>query len=136
MDWMIGGSPLQYSCDLAATGMMMTNITSKQLAGSSLGSQLDQISNCVIVCVTVGGAFFVSAAQSAVNNQLIKELINNLADKDLMEALAIGATNIIEVFSTSEVPIIAHAYMVGLKAVFAIAAVAFGISTLVGSLGS
>jgi ABC-type proline/glycine betaine transport system permease subunit len=86
--------------------------------------------------VTVGGAFFVSAAQSAFNNQLIKTLAANLPDIDPAMALGIGATKIREDFSAAQVPIVVDAYMDGLKAVFAITVAAFGISTLIGLFGS
>jgi hypothetical protein len=60
-----------------------------------------------VVYLTIGGAFFLSAAQSAFNNQLIKQM-----------------------------PLVIDAYMTGLKAVFATAVAAFGVATLVGFFGS
>jgi hypothetical protein len=89
-----------------------------------------------VVCVTVGGAFFVSAAQSAFNNQLIKTLAINVPDIDPVMALGIGATQIREAFPASQVSAVIDAYMVGLKAVFAITVAAFGISTFIGLFGS
>jgi ABC-type proline/glycine betaine transport system permease subunit len=89
-----------------------------------------------VVCVTIGGAFFVSAAQSAFNNQLIKTLAVNLPEINPAMALGVGATQIRQEFSPSQLPAVIDAYMVGLKAVFAITIAAFGISTLIGFFGS
>ncbi|EED15465.1 hypothetical protein TSTA_049050 [Talaromyces stipitatus ATCC 10500] len=50
-------------------------------------------------------------------------------------ALGIGAAQIREAFTTAQVPLVIDAYMVGLKAVFAITLAAFGIATLVGFMG-
>jgi ABC-type proline/glycine betaine transport system permease subunit len=86
--------------------------------------------------LTVGGAFFLSAAQSAFNNQLIKQIAINLPDIDPIAALGIGATQIRSAFPPDQVPLVIDAYMTGLKAVFAITVAAFGVATIVGALGS
>ena len=86
--------------------------------------------------MTVGGAFFLSAAQSAFSNQLIKTITTNLPELDLAVAISTGATQIREAFTASQVPIVVDAYMVGLKAVFAITIAAFGVATVVGLFGS
>jgi hypothetical protein len=88
------------------------------------------------VFVTVGGAFFISAAQSAFNNQVIKELVKRLPDINPEMVLGTGATRIRESFSSSQVPIVLDAYMVGLKAVFAIMTAAYGVSTVLALFGS
>lgn len=51
-------------------------------------------------------------------------------------ALGTGATRIREAFTATQVPLVIEAYMAGLKAVFAITIAAFGVATIVGSLGS
>jgi ABC-type proline/glycine betaine transport system permease subunit len=89
-----------------------------------------------VVFLTIGGAFFLSAAQSAFNNQLIKQIAINLPDIDPVAALGIGATQIRSVFTPAQVPLVVDAYMTGLKAVFAITVAAFGVAALVGFLGS
>lgn len=88
-----------------------------------------------IVFTTIGGSFFLSAAQSAFNNQLIKAVGATLPDVNPVAVLGIGATQIREVFTAVQIPIIVDAYMVGLRAVFAITIAAFGISTVVGFFG-
>ena len=53
------------------------------------------------VFVTVGGAFFVSAAQSAFNNQMINELAKRLPKIEPGMVLATGATRIRHAFPAS-----------------------------------
>jgi hypothetical protein len=92
---------------------------------------------CVaIVFLTVGGSFFLSAAQSAFNNQLIKTLAEKLPDINPMVALETGATQIRTAFPAAQVPLVIDAYMVGLKAVFAVTVAAFGLSTFIGFFGN
>lgn len=88
------------------------------------------------VFVTVGGSFFLSAAQSALNNQLLRTLAVTLPEIDPAVVLATGATQIREAFPPSQVPIVIDAYMVGLRAVFAITIAAYGVATLIGFTGS
>ena len=86
--------------------------------------------------MTVGGAFFLSAAQSAFNNQLIKTLAIKFPEIDPAVAIGTGATQIPEAFTASQVSVIIDAYMVGLKAVFATTIAAFGVATVIGFFGS
>lgn len=88
------------------------------------------------VFVLVGGSFFLSAAQSAFNNQLIKTLATTLPEIDLATILGTGATQIRTAFTPAQVPLVIDAYMVGLRAVFAITIAAFGVSTIIGFFGS
>ncbi|CAD0082658.1 unnamed protein product [Aureobasidium vineae] len=97
---------------------------------------LSQVSAIINFFVTIGGAFFISAVQCAFNNQVIKELMANLPGIDPSIVLGIGATQIRQEFTSSQVPIVLDAYMVGLKAVFAITTAAYGISAIVGLFGS
>ncbi|KAL4990688.1 major facilitator superfamily-domain-containing protein [Aspergillus falconensis] len=98
---------------------------------------MSQVTAIINFFVTVGGAFFLSAAQSAFNNQLLKELAATLPEVDPATALATGATQIRHAFAPNQVPLVIDAYVVGLKAVFAIMIAAFGVATLVGaSFGS
>lgn len=88
------------------------------------------------VFVTIGGAFFISAVQCAFNNQVIAQLLKNLPEINPAMVLGVGATQIRQEFTDAQVPIVLDAYMVGLKAVFAITTAAYGISTIVGAFGS
>lgn len=89
-----------------------------------------------LVFATVGGSFFLSAAQCAFNNQLLGALAVKLPEIDPAVALGIGATQIREAFESSQVALVIDAYMVGLRAVFAIAVAAFAMSSIVGLFGS
>ncbi|KIW81780.1 hypothetical protein Z517_04806 [Fonsecaea pedrosoi CBS 271.37] len=97
---------------------------------------MSQVSAIVNFFVTIGGSFFISAAQSAFNNQLIRTLATTLPDIDPASVLTIGATQIRHAFTPTQVPAVIDAYMTGLKAVFAITIAAYGTSTIVGVFGS
>ncbi|KAJ9656120.1 hypothetical protein H2198_005176 [Neophaeococcomyces mojaviensis] len=97
---------------------------------------MSQATAIVNFFVTVGGAFFLSAAQSAFNNQLIKTLAIKLPEINPAVVLGTGATQIREAFTAAQVPLVIDAYVVGLKAVFAITVAAYGVSTIVGFFGS
>ena len=86
--------------------------------------------------MTVGGSFFISAAQSAFNNRLIGAIATTLPDINPALALGTGATQIREAFTAEQIPLVIDAYMSGLKAVFAITIAAYGVATIVGLFGS
>jgi len=67
---------------------------------------------------------------------MIKELARKLPEIDPAIILATGATRIRQDFPASQVPIVLDAYMVGLKAVFAVMIAAYGISTFVSVFGN
>jgi hypothetical protein len=89
-----------------------------------------------LVCLTIGGSFFISAAQSGFNNQLIKHFAENLPELNPAIALSTGATQIRTAFTPEQVPIVIEGYIAGLQTVFAITAAVFGFAALVGLLGS
>ena len=97
---------------------------------------MSQVTAIINFALTVGGAFFLAAAQSAFGNQLIKYIAANLPGIDPAIALGVGATEIRKAFTPEQVPVIVHGYVVALKAVFALAAAAWAVSALVGTLGS
>jgi hypothetical protein len=88
------------------------------------------------VCLTVGGSFFISAAQCGFNNQLIKHFRENLPELNPALALSTGATQIRTAFTPEQVPVVVEGYIAGLQTVFAITTAAFGFAALVGLLGS
>ncbi|KAK3064268.1 hypothetical protein LTS18_008731 [Coniosporium uncinatum] len=97
---------------------------------------MSQVTAIVNVFVTCGGAFFLSAAQSAFNNELIKAFATKLPEIDPILALGVGATQIRQAFTAAQIPLVIEAYTLGLKAVFAITVAAFGVSAIIGFLGS
>ncbi|KAL2844118.1 major facilitator superfamily-domain-containing protein [Aspergillus pseudoustus] len=97
---------------------------------------MSQATATVNFFLSIGGSFFLSAAQSAFNNQLIKYLATNLSEINPEIALGTGATQIREAFTAAQIPIVIDGYVKGLQAVWAIMIAAFGVATLVGFLGS
>lgn len=96
----------------------------------------DSILTPILVFTTVGGALFLSAAQAAFNNQLIKTIVKELPEVNPGVALRTGATQIREVFTASQIPMVIEGYSSGIKAVFAITIAAFGVATTIGFFGS
>lgn len=96
------------------------------------------LSNPLIIAVSqvVGGAVFVSAAQSAFVNQLLIKLAKTAPNIDSSLVLATGASELHQVFTPNELPGVLVAYMHGLKAAFAIALTAVGVSLLLTPLNS
>jgi hypothetical protein len=89
-----------------------------------------------VVFIIIGGCFFVSAAQSAFNNELLKAVVTSIPSLNPAIILETGVTEIRNVFLPSQVPYIIDGYMKGLRAVFAITAGAFGFSAFIGVFGS
>jgi hypothetical protein len=87
------------------------------------------------VFITVGGSFIL-AVQDAFNNQVANELVKRLAEINPATILGTGAMRVRESFSAAQVPVVLDAYMVGLKAVFAIMIASHGVSTVLAVFGS
>jgi hypothetical protein len=83
---------------------------------------------------TIGGAFFVAAAQSAFVNTLLNTLPSVAPDVDPAVVIVTGATEIRDAFSDDQVPGILVAYMAGIKLAFAIAIGGAGFSFLLSLL--
>jgi hypothetical protein len=75
---------------------------------------------------TVGGAFFVSAAQSAFVNKIISVAATTAPTVNPLMIIATGATQIRNVFTDEQIPGILVAYMAGIKVAFAIALAGVG----------
>jgi hypothetical protein len=67
---------------------------------------------------TAGGALSVSAAQTAFSNEMIKSLLQNVPTVNPAQVIAVGATEIREIFGSEELSGIIQAYMDGLKVIF------------------
>ena len=94
------------------------------------------LTRTVPVCLTIGGSFFISAAQCGFNNRLIEHFVENLPELNPALALSTGATQIRNAFTPEQVPVVIEGYIAGLQTVFAITTAAFGFATLVGLLGN
>lgn len=82
------------------------------------------------VAQTIGGAFLVSAAQSAFTNTLISSLKTNASTIDPMAVIAAGASGLRDRFVAGELPGILVSYVEALRVTFAIAIAAAGLSAL------
>jgi len=84
---------------------------------------------------TVGGAFYVSAAQSAFLSKLVGKVHELAPQIDPAKVVLTGATEIRSAFPEDIVPLVIEAYMTGLKVTFALAIAGAGIA-FVSSFGS
>ncbi|KAJ7241353.1 putative MFS transporter [Mycena haematopus] len=74
----------------------------------------------ILMCNSISGAYFVTAAQSVFANRLLHTLAYAAPDIDASKVLATGASDIRSVFSGEELAAVLSAYTVGIKDVFAI----------------
>ncbi|KAI1499286.1 putative efflux pump antibiotic resistance protein [Biscogniauxia marginata] len=103
--------------------------------GSVSPGDIAQVTATILFFQTVGGAFFVAAAQSAFVNQMILALATTAPDVDPMQVISVGATELRSAFTESQVSGIILAYMDGITVALAIALAAVGLSFII-SLGS
>ena len=82
----------------------------------------------ITVFQTIGGAFFVSACQTAFANRLLSRVPATAPGVNPKLVVATGATQLRDVFSKADLPGILVAYMDGLKLVFALAIALSGIA--------
>ena len=94
-------------------------------------SDLPEVTAILLFFQTVGGAFMVSAAQSAFVNVLIKTLLTTAPGINPAVVVLTGATDLRQAFSPDVLPRILEAYMHGLKIVFAIGLAATGVALVV-----
>lgn len=78
----------------------------------------------------LGGAFSISAAQSAFVNRMISTLATGAPGVDPAVVVATGATQLRHVFPADQLPGVIAAYMQGIKATFAVATGMVGIAFL------
>ena len=93
-------------------------------------NDISSISAITLFFQIIGGAYFVSAAQSAFSNKLISRLATSAPDLDAHMALGVGATELRKVFSAAEIPGVLAAYMDGLQVAYALVVALVGISFL------
>ncbi|KAK0636149.1 major facilitator superfamily-domain-containing protein [Bombardia bombarda] len=93
---------------------------------------ISSVTAIILFFQTVGGAFLVSAAQSAFINRLLTVAATTAPDVDPMLIIGTGATQIRAVFTPEQVPGILVAYMAGIKVALAICVGAVGFSFVMG----
>ncbi|RHZ59798.1 dynein heavy chain [Aspergillus thermomutatus] len=73
----------------------------------------------MLMCNSISGAYFVTAAQSIFANHMLKELASNAPNIDPVQALTTGASEVSRVFQGADLAAVHEAYMAGIKDVFA-----------------
>ena len=94
-------------------------------------ADLAEVTAILLFFQTVGGAFMVSAAQSAFVNVLVKVLPDSAPGVNPAAVVGTGATDLRIVFSADQVPGILVAYMRGLKIAFAIGLASTGMAFII-----
>ena len=94
-------------------------------------ADLSQVTAILLFFQTVGGAFMVSAAQSAFVNVLIRHLLHSAPGLDPAIVVATGATDLREAFPADIVPGVLETYMRGLKIAFAIGLASTGTAFII-----
>ena len=84
-------------------------------------SDLSSVSAMTLFFQTIGGAFFISAAQAGFANRLLQRIPITAPGVNPALVVATGATDLRKVFSARDLPGILTAYLDGLKVSFAIA---------------
>lgn len=101
----------------------------------SAPADLSSVTAMTLFMQTLGGAFFVTAGQSASDNVLLSSVQTYAPSVNPAQLLSVGATELRNVFSEEQMVGVLHAYMDGLRTAYAIAIAAAGVATVV-SLGS
>lgn len=91
-------------------------------------SEISSVTAVTLFFQTIGGAFFVSAGQTAFSNRLLARAPVLVPGVSPALVLATGATELRAVFSPEQLPGIVHAYMDGVKLTFALAIAFAGVT--------
>lgn len=91
-------------------------------------SEISSVTAVTLFFQTIGGAFFVSAGQTAFANRLLDRVPTAAPGVDPQLVVATGATELRDVFTPQEIPGIIVAYMSGLKVTFALVIALGGIT--------
>lgn len=91
-------------------------------------SEISSVTAITLFFQTIGGAFFVSAGQTAWANRLLSRIPQTAPGVDPKVVVATGATQLRHIFSAEQIPGILTAYMDGLKLTFALVIALAGIT--------
>lgn len=136
------GAGLTYTLDIGTSSSHWIGYQALAGIGIGLSVQVPIIANQAFVKITeissvtavtlffqtIGGAFFVSAGQTAWANRLLSRLPVTAPGVDPKLVIATGATRLRQVFATEQIPGILTAYMDGLKLTFALVIALSGIT--------
>lgn len=80
---------------------------------------------------TIGGAFFVSAGESAFESTLLKQQSATAPWIDPLQVISTGATDVRKVFSPADVPFILRACVRGIQTALIVAIAVAGTCTII-----
>lgn len=89
-----------------------------------------KLTRTIIVFQTIGGAFFVSAGQTAFTNRIVSRIPSTAPGLDPGQVVATGATEIRSTFP-DQIAGVVRAYMDGIKLAFAISIALAGVTGLI-----
>ncbi|UPL00429.1 hypothetical protein LCI18_011363 [Fusarium solani-melongenae] len=97
---------------------------------SAAAQDISSVTAMILLFQCLGGTMFNSAAQAAFVNSMIRTLPGDVPGIDVQTVVQTGATEIRDVFSSSEVIGIISSYMTGLKLTFAVAIAGAGLGVV------
>ncbi|KAL5333229.1 MFS general substrate transporter [Aspergillus crustosus] len=119
---------------ITAFGFVIPYLVPMNIAQANADAKdMSTVTATLFLFQTLGGAFCISAAQSAFVNTMIRTLATTAPDIDPMLVIATGATQVREAFP-DHLDGIVEAYMAGIKATFAISIGTVGLATLLAVL--
>ena len=83
-----------------------------------------------LVIQTIGGAFLVSAGESAFEGILIKKLRKSDPSVSPLQVIGTGATDVRSTFSSTDLPFILRAYVSGIQTAFIVGTALAGTATV------
>ncbi|KAL3422560.1 major facilitator superfamily transporter [Phlyctema vagabunda] len=102
--------------------------------GFATPEDLSSVTAMILFAQTIGGAFYVSAGQSAFANRLLSRLPITAPSVDPVAVVSTGVTELRNVFPADTIPGIVAANMAGLKVAYAIAIASVGASVFIAVL--
>ena len=93
-------------------------------------SDISSVTAMTLFFQTVGGAFFVSAGETAFANNLLSSLPKNAPNVSPSAVLVAGATELRHLFSKEDLPGILRSYMDGLHVTFYLAIALAGVAVV------
>ncbi|KAL2255498.1 hypothetical protein VTK26DRAFT_3230 [Humicola hyalothermophila] len=85
----------------------------------------------MLMCNSISGAYFVTAAQSIFANYMLKRLAATAPNIDPIQVLTTGASEVSRVFQGADREAVRSAYMAGIKDVFAFALAGAALTVLI-----
>jgi hypothetical protein len=92
------------------------------------------LADAVTVCQSVGGAYFLAAAQSLFANRMLQTLKTASPNIDAILVINTGASEIRDRFEGEDLEAVTNAYMIGIKAVFIFAIAGSALAVLLALL--